>query len=124
MFETLITRIDGLDAILGGGIRYPADTAAFVFITGGPGTGKTLLALEMVARAWLEGEDGTTCLYYSVEQSPTNLAQKLATDFDWYGASERIAPRTARRSAAPSRAGGVWTAMKTTSACTGSGYSS
>ncbi len=40
------------------------------------------------------------------------------------GASARIAPRTARRSAAPSREGGVCTAMKTTSAATGYGYSS
>lgn len=90
MFETLITRIDGLDAVLGGGIRYPAETAAFVFLTGGAGTGKTLLALEMVARAWLEAEDGTTCLYYSVEQAPASLVQKLASDFDWYGYSERL----------------------------------
>ncbi|MEZ5965099.1 MAG: ATPase domain-containing protein [Planctomycetota bacterium] len=90
VFETLTTGIDGLDAILGGGIRYPKDTAAFLFINGGPGTGKTLLALEMIVRAWLEAEDGTTCLYYSVEQMPLDLARKLASDFDWYGYAQRV----------------------------------
>ncbi len=85
LFETLKTGIDGLDAVLGGGVRYPAETAAFVLITGGPGSGKTLLALEMLARAWLTGPDGTTYLYYSVEQSPDDLHKKIAADFDHYG---------------------------------------
>ncbi len=85
LFDLIQTRIDGLDALLGGGIRYPADTAAFVFVTGGPGTGKTLLALEMAARAWLAGEDRSTCLYYSVEQTPDNLHKKLESDFDYFG---------------------------------------
>lgn len=85
MFDILKTGIDGLDAILCGGVRFPAQTAAFAFITGGPGSGKTVLALEMVARAWLNGDDGSTCLYYSVEQSPDNLQQKLELDFDYFG---------------------------------------
>lgn len=95
MFDLLKTRIDGLDAVLGGGIRYPADTAAFVFITGGPGTGKTLLALEVIARAWQAGADGSTFLYYSVEQTPDNLWTKLESDFDYYGhrADVRALPR-------------------------------
>lgn len=83
-FSILKTGIDGLDGILGGGIRYPSDSAAFVCISGGPGTGKTLLALEMAARAWLEGEDGSTFLYYSVEHSPDSLHMKLESDFDWF----------------------------------------
>lgn len=90
MFDLLKTRIDGLDAVLGGGIRFPAKTAAFVFVTGGPGTGKTLLGLEIVARAWLDGEDGSTCLYYSVEQSPDNVQKKLASDFDYYGHAAEV----------------------------------
>jgi KaiC/GvpD/RAD55 family RecA-like ATPase len=84
VFDILKTGIDGLDALLCGGIRYPAQTAAFVFITGGPGSGKTLLALEMVARAWLGGANGSTCLYYSVEQTPDNLHKKLALDFEFF----------------------------------------
>lgn len=93
MFATLTTGIDGLDAILSGGIRYPASASAFIFINGGPGTGKTLLALEMIARAWLEAEDGATCLYYSVEQSPLDLVQKMASDFDWYGYTGKVTIR-------------------------------
>ena len=85
MFEFLKTGIDGLDAILGGGIRYPAESSAFVFATGGAGSGKTILALEMLTRAWLTGEDGTTFLYYSVEHSPRNLFAKLKADFDFFG---------------------------------------
>ena len=61
-----------------------------MFITGGAGSGKSLLAFEMVARAWLEGADGTTCLYYSVEQSPDDLHMKLVADFDCYGYDVQI----------------------------------
>ncbi len=83
-FATLKTGIDGLDGILAGGIRYPDDAAAFVCIAGGPGTGKTLLALEMIVRAWLDAEPGSTFLYYSVEHSPESIHKKVASDFDWF----------------------------------------
>ena len=93
-FATLQTGIDGLDGILGGGIRYPDDAAAFACIAGGPGTGKTMLALEMVVRAWLSGEAGTH-LYYSVEHTPDSIEKKLAFDFDWFqsGVDVRAEPR-------------------------------
>lgn len=90
MFDVLKTGIDGLDAILGGGIRYPTGSAAFVFVTGGPGSGKTVLTLELAVRAWLEAPDGATCLYYSVEHSPDSLRTKLEHDFDYYRADCRI----------------------------------
>lgn len=83
-FATLKTGIDGLDGILAGGIRYPDDAAVFLCLAGGPGTGKTLLALEMVVRAWLDDEEGATFLYYSVEHAPEAIQKKLASDFDWY----------------------------------------
>lgn len=84
MFAYLKTGIDGLDGILAGGIRYPADSAAFVCVGGGPGTGKTLLALEVVSRAFLDAQDGATYLYYSVEHSPESIQKKIESDFDWY----------------------------------------
>lgn len=90
-FLFLKTRVDGLDAILGGGIRYPDDSAVFLCLAGGPGTGKTLLALEMVCRAWLNDASGATFLYYSVEHAPATLAKKLAADFDWFGIGSNIA---------------------------------
>lgn len=83
-FATLKTGIDGLDGILGGGIRYPDDTAVFLCLAGGPGTGKTLLALEMIVRAWLEADAGSTFLYYSVEHTPESVHKKLESDFDWF----------------------------------------
>jgi KaiC/GvpD/RAD55 family RecA-like ATPase len=89
-FAILKTGIDGLDGILGGGIRYPDDAAAFLCVAGGPGTGKTLLALEMVVRAWLAGADGETFLYYSVEHSPDSIHKKLASDFDWFRAGAHV----------------------------------
>jgi KaiC/GvpD/RAD55 family RecA-like ATPase len=94
-FATLKTGIDGLDGILAGGIRYPDDAAVFLCLAGGPGTGKTLLALEMVVRAWLGAEDGSTFLYYSVEHSPESIYKKLEADFDWFrlGAKVEALPR-------------------------------
>ena len=85
MFDYLKTGIDGLDAILGGGIRYPADRSCFVFVSGGPGSGKTVLGLELLTRAWLGAADGMTMLYYSVEHAPQTLHAKLEEDFDFYG---------------------------------------
>jgi KaiC/GvpD/RAD55 family RecA-like ATPase len=92
LFETLKTGIDGLDALLAGGVRYPSGTAAFMFVTGGPGTGKTLLGLEMLTRAWTTCEDGgATFLYYTVEQSPADIQKKLQYDFgDYFGASRPV----------------------------------
>lgn len=90
MFAYLKTGIDGLDGVLAGGIRYPADSAAFVCIGGGPGTGKTLLALEVISRAFLDGPDGSIWLYYSVEHSPESIQKKLESDFDWFGAGEQV----------------------------------
>ncbi len=89
-FANLRTGIDGLDGILAGGIRYPDDGAVFLCLAGGPGTGKTLLALEMVVRAWLAAEDDATFLYYSVEHSPDSIHKKLAFDFDWFRAGGRV----------------------------------
>ena len=94
-FATLKTGIDGLDGILAGGIRYPDDAAVFLCLAGGPGTGKTLLALEMVVRAWLRDGDDATFLYYSVEHSPESIQKKLDADFDWFrlGVPVRALPR-------------------------------
>lgn len=89
-FATLKTGIDGLDGILGGGIRYPDDAAVFLCLAGGPGTGKTLLALEMVVRSWLGDSEGATFLYYSVEHAPDSIQKKLALDFDWYRSKAQI----------------------------------
>ncbi|MEZ5987996.1 MAG: ATPase domain-containing protein [Planctomycetota bacterium] len=92
MFSTIQTGIDGLDAILGGGIRFPSDSAAFMFVTGEPGAGKTLLGLEFLVRAWWSDDrGGRTFLFYSVEQSPKDLHKKLVEDFGgFYGAPNPV----------------------------------
>jgi len=85
VFEILPTGIDGLDALLGGGIRFPEGSAAFVFLTGETGTGKTLLGLEMLVRAWWrDDQGGRTFLFYSVEQTPKDIQKKLEYDFGGY----------------------------------------
>lgn len=90
MFAVLKTGIDGLDALLVGGIRYPIDTSAFVFITGGAGTGKTALGLELLTRAWTSAPDGGhSFLFYTVEQSPHDLQKKLQYDFNDYFSADR-----------------------------------
>jgi KaiC/GvpD/RAD55 family RecA-like ATPase len=62
----------------------------FLCLAGGPGTGKTLLALEMIVRAWLAAQDGATFLYYSVEHSPESIHKKLGSDFDWFRTGARV----------------------------------
>ncbi len=90
VFSYLKTGIDGLDGILAGGIRYPTDSAAFVCIGGGPGSGKTLCALEIITRALLDSEDESTYLYYSVEHTPESIHKKLEGDFDWFRKDAKV----------------------------------
>src|SRR5436190_7487662 len=59
----LSTGIDQLDAVLGGGIpRYSA-----VFVSGLPGTGKTILSHQA---AFANAQAGRTCLYLSTISEP------------------------------------------------------
>ncbi len=80
------TRIDGLDALLNGGIRYPKDGSAFVLLSGAAGTGKSLLALELTARAFFESREAESWhFYYSVEQSAQELRDKVLHEFERFG---------------------------------------
>lgn len=85
-YQRLPTRIDGLDLVLGGGLRCPQPGSVFMVILGGPGTGKTHLALELAARTLGAAEERGTChVYYSFDQAPSELHAKLREDFDFYG---------------------------------------
>src|SRR5436190_23999532 len=89
----LPTDIDGLDLLLNGGLRFPRDGSIFTVILGGPGTGKTHLALELAVRMLKSPAEGAAeplgrgaChVFYSLDQSPSELHAKLREDFDFYG---------------------------------------
>ena len=82
----LVTGIDGLDLILDGGFRYPKGGSLFLVILGGPGTGKTHLALELAVRLLAQPEGaGAIHLLYGLDQSPQEIHGKLSDDFDHYG---------------------------------------
>jgi len=66
------TQIHGLDAILHGGLP----TQRMTLITGGPGTGKSLLGLEFVYRGAVAGEPG---IFVTFEESGENVRQNAAT---------------------------------------------
>jgi len=84
-YDRLPTDIDGLDLLLDGGLRHPRDGSVFLVILGGPGSGKTHLALELAVRtlARLSGNGGSH-VYYSLDQSPAELHAKLREDFGFF----------------------------------------
>ncbi len=86
-YQRLPTRIDGLDLLLGGGgLRFPQQGSVFMVILGGPGTGKTHLALELAVRTLGAATERGAChIYYSFDQGPSELHAKLREDFDFYG---------------------------------------
>src|SRR5262249_52624009 len=84
-YDRLPTDIDGLDLLLDGGLRHPRGGSVFIVILGGPGSGKTHLALEIATRtlARIEGSGGSH-VYYSLDQSPAELHAKLREDFGFF----------------------------------------
>jgi circadian clock protein KaiC len=66
------TRINGLDEIMEGGLPQARTTLLF----GEPGSGKTVLGLEILYRAAMDGEPG---ILLSFEESPQALRQNAAT---------------------------------------------
>ncbi|HSL16701.1 MAG TPA: circadian clock protein KaiC [Methylomirabilota bacterium] len=66
------TRIQGLDSVLDGGLP----TGRTTLVVGGPGTGKTVLALEFLVRGAADGEPG---LFISFEERAEALAANAGT---------------------------------------------
>lgn len=83
MIERKPTGTRGLDAILCGGI--PVDRATLVL--GGPGAGKTVLAMQMLANAAIG--DNERGLFVSFEEAPDDLIAHLQ-GFGW-GLSQLVA---------------------------------
>ncbi len=69
------TGIPGLDAATGGGLP----SAGGVLVLGGPGSGKTLLGLQIVARATEQGDGG---VFVSFEETVPQI-QRDASSFTW-----------------------------------------
>ncbi len=69
------TGIPGLDAATGGGLP----DAGGVLVLGGPGSGKTVLGLQILASAISTGQGG---LFISFEESPEQILRD-AGSFDW-----------------------------------------
>lgn len=76
------TGIPGLDAATAGGL--PA--AGGVLVLGGPGSGKTLLGLQILARATEQGGGG---VFVSFEESVPQI-QRDASSFTWGGGADRL----------------------------------
>ncbi len=74
-----VTGIEGLDAILGGGVPR----ASTVLVTGPPGTGKTSLSFEFLVRGALEGEKG---LLVTTIEPPKKLVASVPR-FEFYDES-------------------------------------
>lgn len=75
MKKVVSTGINGLDKVLGGG--YPDDT--LTLITGGPGTGKSIMGMQYLYNGLKKGDKG---LYISFEEDK-NIILKQAKGFGW-----------------------------------------
>jgi len=80
MIERLSTGVDGLDAMLEGGIPR----GFFVAVTGEPGCGKTILSIHFMAKGVAEGDK---CVYVTTEESRGSIitqAEMLGIDLKTY----------------------------------------
>lgn len=74
--EKLATRIQGLDEMLHGGI--PA--GRLTLVTGGPGSGKTILGVELLYRAALEGAPGVFIAFEETAEAVRANARAMGFD--------------------------------------------
>jgi KaiC/GvpD/RAD55 family RecA-like ATPase len=87
--ERLSTGVPELDSLIDGG--YPANRT--ILITGGPGVGKTIIALQFMNSAC---QNGKKCLYLATEETPQELrfqASQLGinlTDYEEKGLLEIV----------------------------------
>jgi len=75
------TGIPGLDFLLGGGFECSPGGSLSILVKGGPGSGKTILALQM-ATNFAKHEAGAAVVYYCLEQDPREL-DALIGRFGW-----------------------------------------
>jgi KaiC domain protein len=75
MIKRVVTNIPGLDEILNGGIPE----RNVVLLSGGPGTGKTILSQQFLWNGLQMGEAG---IYVALEEHPVQIRQNMA-QFGW-----------------------------------------
>jgi KaiC domain protein len=75
MIKRVVTNIPGLDEILNGGIPE----RNVVLLSGGPGTGKTILSQQFLWNGLQMGEAG---IYIALEEHPVQIRQNMA-QFGW-----------------------------------------
>src|SRR3989338_11682100 len=76
----LKTGVPGLDEILKGGIVRKSA----VLVSGGPGTGKTILAMQFLAEGARRGEAGMYILYDTEKEELLDYAHDLGIDLRKY----------------------------------------
>lgn len=88
--------ISWMDCLFDGGILItrPSTRALTMLLTGPPGTGKSILALEMCYRLTLYPDypyrpDGLYCMYVSTENSAERIITKVRS-FDWEKAIDKF----------------------------------
>jgi circadian clock protein KaiC len=91
------THIDGLDTVLHGGL--PAGRTTLIW--GGPGGGKTILALECLYRAALAGEPGILVAF----EEPVAMVRQNALTLGWDVTSLEVAGKFLLLDGAPDPAG-------------------
>jgi len=75
MVERITTGIPGLDQLLNGGIPK----RNIVLVSGGPGTGKTIMSQQYLYHGLLKGEPG---VYVALEEHPVQVRREMA-EFGW-----------------------------------------
>jgi KaiC domain protein len=75
MIKRVVTNVPGLDEILNGGIPE----RNVVLLSGGPGTGKTILSQQFLWNGLQMGEAG---IYVALEEHPVQIRQNMA-QFGW-----------------------------------------
>src|ERR671918_2916109 len=85
--ERVSTGITGLDRILEGG--FPKGRS--VLVTGEPGTGKTIMALQFLADGLAHGEKG---IYVAADEGPLDIMEQAASigwDFEKFVEQKQLA---------------------------------
>lgn len=88
----LATGITGLDEILNGGIPVGAMT----ILSGGPGSGKTMIGLEFIVRAALAGHHGIILTFEEKEDAVRRYARNFGWDIDALEREKRLTILSAR----------------------------